>query len=157
MSGDVYLQLAGPQHGTYVGQVYEVPYSLFSGAGVTSSGTAQDSTHSYSFAVPQYAFATTAHWVVKKVTAQDDKGEKLSLSGSALSRYSGVLTATELVDSTAPTDDSLALGLPPATPRPYVYAGGAGGSMTYSLNGDDAQSGFWKGVLTLLGPGSATK
>ena len=157
ISGDLKIRLAGAERGTYVGQTYDVPFSLpGSTPGVTSSGTAQASSYSYGFTVPQYSFASTAHWVVIRVTVKDDKGETLNLSGNDLNRYSGVLTATELTDSTPPTYDSLAFPVQIGPSRPYVYDGSSGGSSSYTLNGDDAQSGFWKGVLTLLGPGGAT-
>ncbi len=158
VSGDLKIQLAGQESGTYVGQTYDVPFGLPGySAGVTASGTAQDSSYSYSFAVPQYAYAPTAQWVVTQVTAQDSQGETLDLAGAALNRFSGVLTAAELVDSTPPTYDSLAFPLVIGPSRPYVYDGGTtAGSSSYSLNGDDAQSGFWKGKLILLGPGGDT-
>jgi hypothetical protein len=159
ISGDLKIRLAGAERGTYVGQTYDVPFSLpGSTPGVTSSGTAQASSYSYGFTVPQYSFASTAHWVVIRVTVKDDKGETLNLSGNDLNRYSGVLTATELTDSTPPTYDSLAFPVQIGPSRPYVYDdGSSGGSSSYTLNGDDAQSGFWKGVLTLLGPSSPTR
>jgi len=157
ITGDVQVRLAGAQRGTYLGQVYDIPFSLPGYApGLTSSGTAQDSSYSYAFAVPQYSFASTAHWDVIQVTAQDDQGERLSLQGNGLNRYSGVLTATELVDSTPPTYDSPGFPVVAGPSRPYVYNGGSGGSSSYSFNADDAQSGFWKGVLTLAGPGGKT-
>jgi hypothetical protein len=157
ISGDLKIRLAGAEPGSYVGQTYDVPFSLsgFS-PGITSSGTAQASSYSYGFTVPQYSFSATSHWVVIRLAVQDDKGETLNLSGHDLNRYSDVLTATELTDSTAPSYDSLAFPVQAGPSRPYVYDGSSGGSSSYTLNGDDAQSGFWKGMLTLLGPGGAT-
>lgn len=156
VTGDVQIRLAGAQPGSYVGQVYDIAFGQIGYTGLSSSGTAQDSSYSYAFAVPQYSFAATAHWDVVQVTAQDDQGNSLSVQGSHLNRYSGVLTATELVDSTPPGYDSLQFPIVLGPSRPYVYNGGSGGSSSYSFNADDAQSGFWKGVLTLLGPGGAT-
>jgi hypothetical protein len=157
ITGDVKIRLAGPQTGTYVGLTYAIPFSL-SGftPGLTSSGTAQDSSYTYAFTVPQYSFAATANWVVTDVTVKDDKGESLNLSGTALNRYSGVLTAKELVDSTPPTYDSLELPVAIGPSRPYVFVGSSGGSSSYFFNADDAQSGFWKGVITLVGPDGKT-
>ncbi len=156
ITGDVKVRMEGPQAGTYVGLTYDIPFAL-SGftQGLTASGTAQDSTYSYAFTVPQYSFAGTAHWDVTQVIVQDDQHEKLSLSSNDLNKFAGTLTATELVDSTAPTYDSLAF---PASyfPLLYVYNGGSGGSVTYFFNADDGQAGFWKGVLTLTGPGGQT-
>jgi hypothetical protein len=39
---------------------------------------------------------------VIQVITRDDQGQRLNIAGNDLNRYSGVLTATELVDSTAP-------------------------------------------------------
>jgi hypothetical protein len=154
ITGDVKIRMAGAQAGTYVGQVYDIPFSLPGYTpGLTTSGTAQDSGYSYSFAVPQYAFASTARWDVIQVTAQDDQGARLSLQGNGLNRFRDVLTATELPDSTPPAYDSLEFPVQPGPSRPYVYNGGSGGSSSYYFNADDAQSGFWKGTLTLAGPG----
>lgn len=157
ISGDVKVRLAGKSKGTYVGQTFDIPFSL-SGAsgGVTGTGTAQDSSYTYPFSVPQYSYASTAQWVVTQVTAKDDQGETLNLSGNQLNRYDSVLTATELVDSTPPTYDSLSFPVVIGPSRPYIYDGSSGGSSSYSFNADDAQSGFWKGVITLDGPGGAT-
>ncbi len=157
ISGDVKVRNAGPQAGTYVGQTYDIPFSLAGGIqGLATSGTAQDSSYSYSFAVPQYSFASTANWDVISVTVKDDKGERLDLTGNQLNRYSGVMTATELVDSTPPTYDSLQFPVVIGPSRPYVYVGNSGGPSSYYFNADDAQSGFWKGTITLAGPGGKT-
>jgi hypothetical protein len=40
--------------------------------------------------------------------------------------------------------------------RPYVYDNGVSGSMTYYLEVLDAQSGFWRGSITLQGPEGQT-
>lgn len=154
VAGDVYIRMAGKTPGTYIGQAYEGTYDL-TGALTgdetgNGSGTAQDASYSYSFAVPQYANSATARWVVTKVTAQDDQGAKLTLTGSGLSSFGAVLTATELVDSTPPTYDSLMFADP--NQRPYVYDNDVNGSMTYYLEVLDAQSGFWRGSITLEGP-----
>ena len=157
IAGDVKVRMEGPQSGTYVGITYDIPFSLAGGTpGLTTSGTAQDSTYSYAFTVPQYGFATTAHWDVTQVSVRDDQGAKLSLSGNDLSKYSGTMKATVLADTTAPTYDSLGFPVVIGPSRPYVYNGGSGGSSAYYFNADDAQSGFWKGVLTLAGPGGKT-
>src|SRR5260370_24557714 len=96
ITGAVKIRLAGPQAGTYVGLTYAIPFSLSGGIpGLTSSGTAQDSSYTYAFTVPQYSFAAIADWVVTDVTVKYDKGESLNMSGTDLNRYSGVLTADE--------------------------------------------------------------
>jgi hypothetical protein len=154
ISGDVKVRLAGPQAGTFVGQALDIPFSLTGGiTGLTPSGTAQNSRYSYSFTVPQYSFSSTAQWTVIQVITRDDQGQRLNIAGNDLNRYSGVLTATELVDSTAPTYDSLGFSPVIDPSRPFIFDGDGGGSSSYFFNADDAQSGFWKGVITLTGPG----
>ncbi len=151
ITGDVKIRMEGLQSGTYVGLTYDVPFSLAGFVpGLSTSGTAQDSTYSYAFAVPQYGFATAAHWDVTQVTVQDDQHERLNQAGDL-----STLKATVLADTTPPTYDTLII---PASffPTLYVYNGGAGGSSSYYFNADDAQAGFWKGVLTLAGPGGQT-
>jgi hypothetical protein len=159
VSGEVSVRLEGRQAGTYVGYAYVIPFSTPGNGtgGATGTGTAQDSSYTWAFPVPQYAWAAKAHWVVTKVTVQDDQHGKLRLSGGQLGTYAGTLTATELVDSTPPTYDSLQFPVSTGPSRPYVYDGGtAGGSSSYSFNADDSESGFWKGRITLTGPGGAT-
>jgi len=157
VSGDVKVRLAGPLAGTFVGQTLDIPFSIPGGTpGLTTSGTVQNSSYSYSFAVPQYSFATTAQWTVTQVIVKDDQGQRLNLTGTDLNRFSGVLNATELVDSTPPTFDSLGFPVVGGPSRPFVFDGGSGGSSSYFFNADDAQSGFWKGVITLTGPGGKT-
>lgn len=105
VTGNVYIRMAGSEPGTFAGQTYQVMYALDgapNGEATTVSGTAQESSYSFDFAVPQYASATTAKWVVTKVTAQDDQGEALSLSGDSLGRFARTVTATELADSKPP-------------------------------------------------------
>src|SRR5581483_8037884 len=102
VSGNVYIRMAGSQPGTFIGRTYQVIYALDGapfGEATTVSGTAQESSYSYDFPVPQYANATTARWVVTRVTAHDDKGETLNLSGDGLGRFPRTVTATELADS----------------------------------------------------------
>ena len=52
-------------------------------ATVTATGTAQNSSYSYAFPVPQYANAKEAKWVITKATALDDQGDTLSLVRSS--------------------------------------------------------------------------
>jgi hypothetical protein len=148
--------MAGPEPGTYIGQTYQVIYALDgapNGEATTVSGTAQESSYSYDFVVPQYARATTARWVVTKVTAQDDQGEALSLSGDRLGRFAGTVTATELADSTPPTFDPNSLSLDAGDPQhPYAYVNGRNATVTYDFQVQDFQSGIWKGSLKLQGP-----
>jgi hypothetical protein len=159
VAGEIDIRSAGDSPGTYVGRTYQVQYDL-SGAGdgsVTATGTAQDSSYSYSFLVPQYANATQAQWVVTKATALDDQGETLSLSGAALDAFSATLKAKDQVDTTPPTyDNTLMLEPTNSGSHPFVYDNGVDGSMGYSLVAQDPQSGFWKGAILLTGPGGQT-
>jgi hypothetical protein len=156
VSGNVYIRMAGREPGTYTGQTFQVMYALGGapfGQATTVSGTAQESSYSFDFVVPQYAGATTAKWVVTKVTAQDDQGETLSLSGGRLDRFARTVTATELVDSTPPTFDPNSLSFDPADPQhPFAYVNGRNATVTYDFNVQDPQSGIWKGSLRLQGP-----
>jgi hypothetical protein len=157
ITGDVKIRMEGPQSGTYVGITYDVPFSLTGGTpGLTTSGTAQNSSYSYAFTVPQYGFATMAHWDVTQVVVQDDQHDNLNLSGNDLNKYSNTLAATVLADPAPPTYDSLGFPVAGGPARPYVFNGGSGGSSSYFFNADDAQSGFWKGVITLAGPDGQT-
>lgn len=158
VAGLVDIRMAGSKPGTYVGMAavgaYDLTGALTGDVQGNGSGTAQDASFSYTFAVPQYASATTARWEVSEVTAQDDQGHTLTLTGAKLSAFHAVLTATELADSTAPTYDSLMFANPGQ--RPYVYDKGVNGSMTYYLEVLDAQSVFWTGSITLQGPRGQT-
>jgi hypothetical protein len=158
VAGLVDIRMAGSKPGTYIGMAavgaYDLTGALTGDVQGNGSGTAQDASYSYTFAVPQYANATTARWEVSELTAQDDQGDTLTLTGAKLAALHAVLTATELVDSTAPTYDSLMFASPGQ--RAYVYDNGVSGSMTYYLEVLDAQSGFWRGSITLKGPGGQT-
>ncbi|HXL92274.1 MAG TPA: hypothetical protein VN969_25320 [Streptosporangiaceae bacterium] len=158
VAGDVFIQMSGGHSGSYIGIAHEAPYDLtgaLSGfeAG-NGSGTAQLATFSYTFTVPQYASAATAHWAVSQVTAKDNLGTALTLSGQELNRYHANLTATELVDSTPPQYSQLAFASP--SERPYRYNSSTGTSLSYSLYVTDSQSGFWQGEVRLGGPHGQT-
>ncbi len=158
VAGEIDIRMAGTEPGTYIGRTYQIQYDLNGSpyGDVTASGTAQDSSYSFVFGVPRYANATTARWVVTKATALDDQGRTLSVTGTGLDRFGGVLTARELVDSTAPTYSSLTADGTGAGTRPYVYDNGTSGVMGYLIEPQDQQSGIWKGSITLLGPGGQT-
>jgi hypothetical protein len=158
VAGEVDIRMAGDSAGTFIGRTYQIQYDLngsLDGA-ATATGTAQDSSYSYSFPVPQYANAKQAQWVVTKATALDDQGKTLSLSGAVLDAFSAALHAKELVDTTPPTYQGLAITPVNAGSHPYVYDNGVAGSMGYSLMPQDQQSGFWKGTIRLTGPGGQT-
>lgn len=158
VTGEIDIRMAGDSPGTFTGRTYQIQYDLNGSLDgtVTATGTAQDSSYSYAFPVPQYANATQAQWVVTKAIASDDQGETLSLSGAALDGFAVTLSAKELVDTTPATYQGLGITPVNAGSHPYVYDNGVTGSMGYSLNVQDQESGFWKGTIRLKGPGSQT-
>ena len=82
VAGEIDIRMAGDAPGTFIGRTYQIQYDI-SGSpdgDVTATGTAQNSSYSYAFPVPQYANATEAKWVVTKATALDDQGDTLSLA-----------------------------------------------------------------------------
>jgi len=154
VAGDVYIRMAGPVSGEYVGMASVAPFDLtgaLSGDRLgDGSGTAQKATFSYTFSVPQYANATGARWVISGATAGDDQSGSADIGGVSLARFHAVLDATELVDSAAPTYDEFLFNIPDQ--RPYLYDNGTTASVTYSLEVVDPESGFWKGTVELSGP-----
>jgi hypothetical protein len=158
VAGEVDIRLAGAQPFTYVGVTYPAPFDLtgsVTGQGQGNpSGTVHDASFSYTFSVPQYASSSTAHWVVSSVALQDDQGDTQSLDGPHLASFSAAsphgISATELVDTTPPTYDSLQFAN--FSQRPFVYSGSST-PIAYTLEVLDPQSGFWQGSLTLQGPG----
>jgi hypothetical protein len=158
VAGEIDIRMAGDAPGTFIGRTYQIQYDI-SGSpdgDVTATGTAQNSSYSYAFPVPQYANAKEAKWVVTKATALDDQGDTLSLSGVALDAFSATLNAKELADTTPATYDELAIAPDNGGLHPYVYDNGVAGSMGYSLEVQEPESGFWKGTIRLKGPGGQT-
>jgi hypothetical protein len=158
VAGEIDIRMAGDTPGTFIGRTYQIQYDINGSpyGDATATGTAQDSSYSYAFPVPQYANATEAKWVVTKATALDDQGDTLSLSGAALDAFSVTLNAKELADTTPATYDLLAIAPVNGGSHPYVYDNGVTGYMGYSLMVQDPESGFWKGTIRLKGPGGQT-
>src|SRR3984957_346222 len=158
VAGEIDIRMAGDTPGTFIGRTYQIQYDISGSLDgtVTATGTAQNSSYSYAFPVPQYANAKQAQWVVTKATALDDQGDTLSLSGTALDALSATLKAKELADTTPPTYQGLSITPVNGGLHPYVYDNGVAGSMGYSLEPQDQQSGFWKGTIRLKGPGGQT-
>ena len=152
--GELVLRQQGSTPNTFVGQWYVVDFlstqSLYQGATVVS-GDAAKATFSYDFAVPQYAGAATAKWVVALVTVFENATQQGQLlSGSELAGAGNAVTATQQVSTVAPSYDLLQLannGNPP-----YYYNAG-NSEVPYQLEVQDGQSGFWQGTLTISGPG----
>ena len=158
VAGEIDIRMAGDTPGTFIGRTYQIQYDL-SGSldgSVTATGTAQDSSYSYAFPVPQYANAKEATWVVTKATALDDQGDTRSLSGAALDGFSVTLNAKELADTTPATYQGLVITPVNGSLHPYVYDNGVNGSMGYSMDVQEPESGFWKGTIRLKGPGGQT-
>jgi hypothetical protein len=158
VAGEIDIRMAGDTPGTFIGRTYQIQYDINGSLNgdVTATGTAQNSSYSYAFPVPQYANAKEAKWVVTKATALDDQGDTLSLSGVALDAFSATLKAKELADTTPATYDQLAIAPVNGGSHPYVYDNGVAGSMGYSLAVQEPESGFWKGTIRLKGPGGQT-
>ena len=154
VAGEVDIRMAGDSAGTFIGRTYQIQYDLNGSLDgtVTATGTARDSSYSYAFPVPQYANANKAQWVVTKATALDNQGEvAVSLSGAALDSYSAALNTKELVDTTPPTYQGLAITPVNGGSHPYVYDNGVGrlpglladaaGPAVRFLEGDDPADG----------------
>ncbi|MEU2744169.1 hypothetical protein ABZ656_55390 [Streptomyces sp. NPDC007095] len=155
VSGDVYIRqiTAG---GSAVGSAYDISYSLRpDGSTMTSSvsGNAQSSTYSYDFSVPQYAAGPSATWAVVRVTASDDQGNTLTVDKGRLSEFASTVTAKELVDSAGPTYEWISV--PPDQPT-YLYNAAKPVTVAYDIEVVDPESGFYKGEVTVAGPGGQT-
>ncbi|MCZ7440376.1 hypothetical protein O7598_28555 [Micromonospora sp. WMMC241] len=135
-------QFAGDQQ---VGQPRTVSYDLDWGAQVRGSGTAQESTYSYDFAVPRYASTAETVWRVTKVTIADDVAHARTVRDPG----PAALAVTQLVDTEGPVAEQLYLDF--GQPR-EVYDDGSGVTLRYRTQLTD-ESGFKRGKLTLAGPG----
>ncbi|WP_238010453.1 hypothetical protein KZZ52_25160 [Dactylosporangium sp. AC04546] len=113
--------------------------------------TAQRSSYTLNFVVPQYGPAEHVTWRVTGLTARDDHGNSRSFDRAALARFDSSVAVTELVDTANPTLEALARGW---NQLPEIYDNGGPITLGYSL-GITEQAGFWKGRLKLAGPGGA--
>ena len=94
-------QFAGDEQ---VGQPRTVSYDLDWGrAQVGGSGTAQESTYVYEFAVPRYSSAAQTIWRVTKVTIADDVAHARTVRGPG----PAALAVTQLVDTAGPIAEQL--------------------------------------------------
>jgi hypothetical protein len=159
IGGDVYIsQETAPDK--FVGVPVDVQFAyqsnIYQGAAYVS-GTPQDSSYTFSFLVPRYAAAATTVWAVSEVSAQDGTGATLTAQCKALARFHPAVKATgETVDTTAPTYNLLQVAPIYPSTLPYTYDNGVSGLLSYSLQIEQDDSGFWKGSLGLTGPGAAT-
>lgn len=141
-------QFAG---GDQVGPARSVTWNLEPGVAQVYDpfGTAQRSSYTYQFVVPRFGSAAHAVWRVTKVTIADDLGHARTVPDAGLAGFSRTLRVTQLVDSTGPQLDQLYKDFQqPAG----VYDSGAGVTLKYGVSVTD-DAGFWKGKLTLAGPG----
>ncbi|MGY4981314.1 hypothetical protein ACWCYL_29895 [Streptomyces sp. 900105755] len=155
VSGDVYVRQISAA-GSTVGPAFDISYSLQpNGSAMTSSvsGNAQSSTYSYDFNVPQYAAQDSADWAVVRVTGSDDQGNTLTVGKDRLSEFASIVTAKESVDSTGPGYEDVSL--PPDAPR-YLYNAAKAVTVAYYIDVTDPESGVYKGVVTVAGPGGQT-
>jgi hypothetical protein len=157
IKGDIYLGVPGSTPGTFASGTVKVAFQLGGKYPVTGTGTAQDSTYEYKFPVPRYAQESPAPWQVYELTAQDNAGHQLDLTGAALSGFGAVLTATEVVATSPPTYQSLSQYSNEGPVRPYLYvAPGKPDVAAYEFNVQDYPAGFSNGSIQVIGPGGAT-
>lgn len=145
------LKLASPaaSPGTYQTEV--VPVRLSSGG--QAAGKSRRYAYRYAFHVPQWAQASSVTWQVIHLTATDGRHDRLVLNASQLMHFGATLTATELVDTSPPTYNSLQLDLNESPARPYVYAAaGQPGGMLYGFTVNDNLSGISYGSIQVAGP-----
>ena len=135
-------QFAGDEQ---VGQPRTVSYDLDWGrAQVGGSGTAQESTYVYEFAVPRYSSAAQTIWRVTKVTIADDVAHARTVRGPG----PAALAVTQLVDTAGPVAEQLYFDFD--QPRGF-YDDGSGVTLRYRAQIVD-ESAFRRGRLTLAGP-----
>ncbi|MDI1464161.1 hypothetical protein QEZ54_24550 [Catellatospora sp. KI3] len=115
-----------------------------------SPATAQLSSYTLHFVVPQYGPAAQVTWRVVKVTAADDLGNTRSYGTDKLAAFDSTVAVTELVDTEAPV---LQLFGRSWEQRPELYTDGRQLTFKYTAYFLDQQSGFWKGKVKLRGPG----
>ncbi|MGH3160144.1 MAG: hypothetical protein ACRDNF_26730 [Streptosporangiaceae bacterium] len=157
IKGDIYLGVPGSTPGTFASGTFKVAFQLGKKYPVSSSGTAQDSTYEYKFPVPEYAQETPAAWQVYELTAQDNAGNQLDLTGSGLSAFGAVLTAKEVVATSPPTYQDLSLYENESPVRPYLYvAPGKPDDAIYQFTVQDYPAGFSSGSIQVTGPGGVT-
>jgi hypothetical protein len=158
VTGTVTIRLQGSTPGTYVGRDFQAPFAFnqtLNGGATFLSGTARNSSYSYTFAIPRYAAAANGTWVVTDISVQDDRGHSLDAGDAALANFlhRSVVSLVELIDSTPPTFSNLSLRL---NTDPFIYQNGTAATASYSLFITDQESGFWQASITLAGPNGAT-
>jgi hypothetical protein len=153
--GSVDIRQVGDNPGDFVGPTYSVSFGTSWDGTIqvlASSGNAQRSTYTYRFPVPQYTGAAKVKWAVAQVKFHDDASHSRTLDASDLTRFHAQFDAADLVDSTAPTYDTLSVA--PFTPD-AVYVADKSATVTYEFTVTDSESGFFRGEIVLTGPGGA--
>jgi hypothetical protein len=149
VAGELKLAAPAARAGKYLTEVVPVRF----GASGRAVGRTRRYAFSYAFDVPQWAQASSVAWQVIQLSARDRLRDQLSMTAAQLTPFGATLTATELVDTSPPTYNSLQLDLNETTPRPYVYtAPGDPGSMSYGFTVDDNASGIAYGTIVVAGP-----
>jgi hypothetical protein len=148
ITGGLTLAAPGKIAGSYLTERITVPFALHGKARV--GGTARRSSYANTFSVPRYARASQVSWEVISLTAQDNKGDKLTLGTPRLAHFRATLGAREIAVTTGPTFDTFGLYDPV---RPYAYSGSHGsGFQVYNMCIYPSQAGFTAGTLRLSGP-----
>ncbi|MBV1852249.1 hypothetical protein [Catellatospora tritici] len=114
-----------------------------------SQPTAQQSSYTLNFVVPQYGPAEHVTWRVTKLTVADDHGNTRSFGTDKLAAFDSTVAVTELVDTEAPVLQMFGRSW---EQRPELYADGRELTFKYTVSIQD-QAGFWKGRVKLRGPG----
>ncbi|MBR7827254.1 hypothetical protein KDK95_13130 [Actinospica sp. MGRD01-02] len=137
--------------GEFTGPAYDVPFGLTQTAtGDVSANypaTAQSSSYSYTFQVPQYVAGTAAVWAVERVTASDDQSDSLDAGSATLNRFASSVTATELQDASVPKIANVSFDN--ADQPTYLYDVGVSPTVGYLIEVTSADAGFWHGELHL--------
>jgi hypothetical protein len=118
-----------------------------------TDGDAVNSTYAYPFPVGQYAPATSSTWRVVGFDATGGSGGHQSLTGKTMEKYDADLGVTALADTTGPSLDFMWIS---SGYTEIAYDQGGGAKLSYLMYISDAESGFWKGSFTVVGPGGAS-
>jgi hypothetical protein len=115
------------------------------------NSSAQQSSYTLTFLVPQYGPAEHVTWQVTSLTASDDRGHSRTFTHRALSGFDNSVAVTELVDSTNPELQTFGRA---SGQLSQVYSAGGPLTLKYFLMIGE-QAGFWKGKVRLEGPRGA--
>lgn len=156
VSGEVSVRPADARSRAYIGEAYEIAYSMAAccADAVFTGGSAQRSTYRATVPLPQYAGRPTVSWVVTRITAAEDDEDPEVFAGAELADFGAVLRAKTLVDTAPPVFDRMNFTEGPE--NPYLYVNGTAAWKLLSIGVRDEQSGFWKGAIEFTGPTGQT-